>query len=223
MIITKIMLRFFLLFLLAFAWISGASASGLSKQDACSYPDGIHGESVYIYWPGKLVHVDEFLKKDGFLYYFIHTFPNKDSLVYYRDSGDTSFKNSGSYLASYDCARSKVKFYPNVRSLGGTAYGKFNWIADNYLSYSLVGNGRDPCATGPDTILDLRTMTNLRLDRLVGIPRSTTNVCVGRSAFKSIETGVLQFDIEEHHWDTEESFYSRYQYSLITRKLKKIR
>ena len=103
-------------------------ASGLSKQDACSYPDGIHDESVYIYWPGKIVHVGEFLKKDGFLYYFIHTFSSKDALVSYRDHGDMRTRNSGSYLASYDCTRSRVKFYPNVRTLGGTAYGKFRWV-----------------------------------------------------------------------------------------------
>lgn len=216
------MSRILLFLILIVSWISGASASSLSKQDACLYSDGIHKESVYIYWPGKFVHVSEFLKKDGFLYYFIHTFPNKESLVYYKDSGDTSFKNSGSYLASYDCARSKVKFYPNIQSRGGTAYGKFNWISGSYLSYSLVGKERDPCTTGPDTILDLRTMVNLRLDRLIGIPRSTANVCIGRSFFKTISDSLLQFDIEEHHWDTEESFYSRFQYNLLTKKLKKI-
>lgn len=216
------MIRSIVCFILISSWISIASATGLSKQDACDYPDGIHGDSIYIYWPGKLVHVSEFLKKDGVLYYFIHTFSDKNTLAYFRDSGDTSVRNAGSYLASYNCARSKVKFYPNVRSLGGTAYGKFNWISDSFLSYSLVGKERNPCTTGPDTILDLRTMTNLRLDRIPGIPRSTTDICVGRSYFKNISSSLLQFDIEEHHWATEESFYSRFQYNILTKKLKKI-
>lgn len=218
----KILLALFLLFpILSFA-------SGLSKQDACDYAEGIHQNEVYILWPGKFVRVDEFLKKDGFLYYFIHTFPDQKSLDGYRQNeGDPNaangyIRNTGSHFASFDCARSKVRFYPNIASVNGTAYGKLNWISGNILSYSLVGTSRDPCTTGPDTILDMTRMTNIRFDRFTGLPKSTKDICIGRSTFKNMAGGVIQFDIEEHHWDTDESFYSRYQYQFSIRKLKKI-
>jgi len=221
-LIRLIICTFFLLFpILTFA-------SGLSKQEACAYPEGIHREEVYIYWPWKIVQVDEFLKKDGFLYYFIHTFPDRDSLSYYRDIVSlssvtmSSVRNTGSYMASYDCARSKVKFYPNIRSLGGTAYGKMNWYNTKYLSYSLVGSDRDPCSVWPDSLLDLSTMTIFRLDRMSSMLRSTRDICIGRSMYKNINDQWIQFDIEEHHWDTEESFYSRYMYQFSNKKLKKI-
>lgn len=205
-------------------------ASWLSKQEACGYDDGIHREEVYVYWPGKIVQVDEFLKVNGFIYYFIHSFPDRDSLDAYNDirnntTTSTSFiRNSGSFFVSYDCARSKVKFHTNVRSLGGTAYGKINWFSNKYLSYSLVGADRDPCKTGPDTILDMSIMSNLRLDATIRwLPKTTKDICVGRSMYKLIDANTVQFDVEEHNWATEESFYSRFQYTLSTKKLKKIR
>jgi hypothetical protein len=40
--------------------------------------------------------------------------------------------------------------------------------------------------------------------------------------YKNVTNGVIQFDIEEYHRATEESFYSRYQYQINTRKIKKI-
>ena len=218
----KILLALFLLFpILSFA-------SGLSKQDACDYAEGIHQNEVYILWPGKFVRVDEFLKKDGFLYYFIHTFPDQKSLDGYRQNeGDPNaangyIRNTGSYLASFDCARSKVRFYSNISSSNGTTYGKMNWINGNILSYSLVRADRDPCTTGPDTILDMTRMMNMRFDRFAGLLRSTEDICIGRSMFKNVSNGVIQFDIEEHHWKSEESFYARYQYSFSIGKLKKI-
>lgn len=84
----KILFTLFLLFpTLTFA-------SGLSKQYACDYAEGIHQNEVYILWPGKFVRVDEFLKKDGFLYYFIHTFPDQKSLDGYRQNeGDPNAEN----------------------------------------------------------------------------------------------------------------------------------
>ena len=203
-------------------------ASSLSKQEACSYPDGIVRESVYILWPGKIVQVDEFVKKDGFLYYFINVFPDQETVDAYRANGNNadtrqiSVKNEGSFFASYDCSRSKVKFYSHIRSLGGTAYGKLNWIAGQYLSYSLIGRDRDPCTTWPDMILDMKTMTNLRFDTTMRLLKSSKKICVGRSMYKSIEDGKMQFDIEQYQRDTEESFYSRYQYQFSTKKLKKV-
>ena len=203
-------------------------ASSLTKQEACSYPEGIHAEEVYVLWPGKLVKVDEFLKKWGFIYYFIHTFPDQNSLDEYRANGDDPkiiggyIRNTGSYLVSFDCSRSKVKFHTNVRSLGGIAYGEFHWVSGNLLSYSLVWANRDPCKTGPDSILDMRTMIPLRIDTFQWIPRSTQEICVGRSMYRNVTDGVIQFDIEEYHRATEESFYSRYQYQINTRKIKKI-
>ena len=59
-------------------------ASSLSKQEACSYTDGIHREEVYVYWPGKQPQIDEFLKYDGKLYYFIQVLPDAKSLGNYR-------------------------------------------------------------------------------------------------------------------------------------------
>lgn len=172
--------------------------------------------------------MDEFLKKEGFLYYFIHTFSDQNGLDAYRyneanpNSANGYIKNTGSYLASFDCARSKVKFYPNIASVSSTAYGKLNWISGNTLSYSLVATNRNPCTTGPDTILDMTRMMNMRFDRFAGLLKSTEDICIGRSMFKNVSSGVIQFDIEEHHWKSEESFYARYQYSFSTGKLKKI-
>ncbi len=218
-----------IVFILIFLFLpSLAFASGLSKQEACAYPERIHQNEVYVLWPGKFVRVDEFLKKDGFLYYFIHTFPDQKSLDGYRQNegnpnAENGFiRNTGSYLASFDCARSKVRFYPNIASVNGTAYGQLNWISGNILSYSLVGTNRNPCTTGPDTILDMHRMVNMRIDRFTGLLKSTKNICIGRSTFKNMDDGVIQFDIEEHHWDTDESFYSRYQYQFSIKKLKKI-
>lgn len=218
-------LLFFLLFLLL---PTLTFASSLSKQEACAYPDGIVRESVYILWPGKIVQVDEFVKKDGFLYYFIHIFPDQEAVDTYRanannaDTRQSSVKNEGSFFASYDCSRSKVKFSSHIRSLEGTAYGKLNWIAGQYLSYSLIGRDRDPCTTWPDMILDMKTMTNLRFDTTMRLLKSSKNICVGRSMYKSLEDGKMQFDIEQYQRDTEESFYSRYQYQFSTKKLKKV-
>jgi hypothetical protein len=79
-----------LLFLIILLFPALTFASGMTKQDACSYRDGIHREEVYVLWPGKLPQIDEFLKQDGFLYYFIHTLPDSDSLSAYRDLGGTS-------------------------------------------------------------------------------------------------------------------------------------
>ncbi len=216
------------LFLIIVLFPVVASTAGMTKQDACSYPDGIYQEQLYILWPGKIVQVDEFVKKDGFLYYFINVFPDQETVDAYRanannaDTRHSSVKNDGSFLASYDCSRSKVKFYSNIRSLGGTAYGKLNWLAGRYLSYSLLSRGRDPCTTWPDMLIDMDRMTNLRLDKTMRFLRSTPNICIGRSMYKSVEDGKIQFDIEEYHRDTEESFYSRYQYQFTTKKLKKI-
>lgn len=223
MLSSRILILFTLLFFPTLSF-----ASGLTKQDACGYPLGIHQNEVYILWPGKFVRVDEFLKKEGFLYYFIHTFPDQQALDGYRkNEGNPNamngyIRNTGSYLASFDCSRSKVRFYSNISSSNGTTYGKLNWINGNILSYSLIRADRDPCTTGPDTILDMTRMVNMRFDRFTGLPKSTKDVCVGRSMFRNIENNAIQFDIEEHHWKTEESFYSRYQYSLTTKKIKKI-
>ncbi len=215
-----------LLFLFLFPFF--AFASWLSKQDACSRLDGIHREQVYILWPGKFVQVDEYLKHEGFLYYFIHVFPDQVTLDAYRKNGNNPeipgaiLRNDGSYLASYDCSRSKVKFYPQVRSFGGTAFGKLNWVLGNYLSYSLVGYDRNTCTTGPDDLLDMTRIARMRLDQMIALPKSSSTLCVGRSMYRALEDGRIQFDIEEYHTDTEESFYSRYQYQFTTKKLKKI-
>ncbi len=80
----------FLLFSTFFLFPALIFASGMTKQEACTYPDGIIREEVYVLWPGKLPQIDEFLKKDGFLYYFIHTFPDSNSLSAYRDTGNTA-------------------------------------------------------------------------------------------------------------------------------------
>jgi hypothetical protein len=113
-------LRFIALFIGFLILPSLTDAAGLTKQEACTYPEGIHKEQVYILWPGKIVQTDEFLKKDGFLYYFIHTFADRNSLRQYNqigNFGDGIIRNTGSYFVSFDCARSKVKFYPQIRSL----------------------------------------------------------------------------------------------------------
>ena len=219
-------MNFLLSFLLLLLFPTLTFASGMTKQEACEYPEGIAREEVYVLWPGKLPQIDGFLKKEGFLYYFIHTFSDRNTLSAYRDAGNTSWgfiRNTGSYLVSYDCTKSKVKFYPSIRSLGGTAYGKLNWISGNFLSYSLAWDERDPCKIWPDALLDIQSMAPLKIDRLSGLPRSTEAICIGRGAYKNIKDGIVQFDIEEHTWETEESFYSRYQYYLSTKKLKKIR
>ena len=73
------------LLLLIFLLIPSIShASSLSKQEACGYTDGIHREEVYVYWPGKQPQIDEFLKYDGKLYYFIQVLPDAKSLGNYR-------------------------------------------------------------------------------------------------------------------------------------------
>lgn len=163
------------------------SAAGMSKQDACAYPDGIHYEEVYVLWPGKLPQIDAFLKKNGFLYYFIHTFPDTESLAAYRDAGNRDMgiiKNTGSYFVSYECARSKVKFHTNIRSTEGTTYGKLHWIHGDILDYSLTPRSRRPCATPPDSLLALSTIKKLSPDTRKGIPRTTSKSCVARSQYK---------------------------------------
>jgi hypothetical protein len=221
-------MKFLLLFILSL-FPALAFASGMTKQEACAYPDGIHREEVYVLWPGKIVQIDEFLKKDGFLYYFIQSFPSWDMRDRYRSNGnnpETSYgyvRTAGSYFVSFDCTRSKVKFYPHIRSGVGTAFGRIHWISGQYLDFSLVGDGRDPCTTGPDSLLDLSTMALLRIDKLQSLPRSTTAICVGRSPYKNTQANTIQFDIEQYQHDTEESFYSRYQYHFSQKKLKKIR
>ncbi len=220
------MKKYFFFFLFFFLFPCFTLASWLTKQQACDYPTGLYDEEVYVLWPGKIPYIESFVKKDGFLYYFIHTFPDRDNERAYRDAGKVAgsyVKNSGSYFVSYDCARSKVKFHTAIRSLGGTSYGSWNWFSWRYLSYSLVPYDRDACSTPPDTLLDTLSMTALRLDRLLWLPRTTNLKCVGRSKYKPLDDGVVQFDIEEHIWKTEESFYSRYQYSLLNQKLRKIR
>lgn len=202
-----------------------ASAAGISKQDACAYPEGIHKQDMYILWTGEFAQVDEFLKRWNTLYYFIHTFPSQKNLDEYRINGRSSgnfIQNSGSYFVSFDCARSKVTFHKHIRALGGTAYGKLNWISWQYLSYSLVSANRDPCSVWPDTILDVSTLKVLPIDRIAGIPRTTRDVCVWRSMYRNRQDGTVQFDIEQHYWSSNESYYSRYEYRFTTKKLKKI-
>lgn len=179
-------MKFLLLFLIFFFPIL-ASAAGMSKPDACAYPDGIHYEEVYVLWPGKLPQIDAFLKKNGFLYYFIHTFADADSLAAYRDAGNRDLgiiRNTGSYFVSYDCTRSKVKFHPQVRSTEGTTYGKLHWIHGDILDYSLTPRTRRPCTTPPDSLLVLSTIKKLSPDTRKGIPRTTSKSCVARSQYK---------------------------------------
>ena len=111
-----------LLFLILILFPSFSFASGLLKSDACSYTDGIHRGELYIYWPGEYPQVDEFLKYKGKLYYFIHNFPSSEALAHYRKAGNSPYseygfiKNKGAFFVTFDCARSKVEFSPNLRS-----------------------------------------------------------------------------------------------------------
>lgn len=41
----------YLILLALFLFPTLSFASGLSKQDACAYPEGIHQNEVYILWP----------------------------------------------------------------------------------------------------------------------------------------------------------------------------
>lgn len=218
-----------LLLIFVFLFPALTSATSLLKNEACRYDDGIHRESLYVYWPGKYPTVDEFVKKNGKLHYFIQVFPTASSLDRYRTAGNSPYtnvgfiRNSGSYLVSYDCARSKVEFSPWIRSTRGDQYGNFNWIDGEYLSYSFPKlTAINTCKEWPDSILSLRSMINIPLS-FAWIPRSTGNICIARWPYKSLGNGKIQFDIEKHDTTTDESWYSRYQYEIITKKLRKIR
>lgn len=205
------------------------SATSLLKNEACSYEDGIHRESLYVYWPGKYPTVDEFVKKNGKLHYFIQVFPTASSLDRYRVAGNSPYstygfiKNSGSYLVSYDCARSKVEFSPYIRSTRWDQYGKFSWIDGDYLDYTFAKlTAMNTCYDWPDTVMSLLTLRNIPL-YFSGIPRSTKDVCIARWPYKSLGDGNIQFDIEKHDNTTDESWYSRYQYEISSKKLRKVR
>lgn len=213
------------LFLLVLIFPALSFAAGMTKQEACMYEDGIYREEVYVLWPDKLPQIDGFLKKNGFLYYFIHTFPDTESLAAYRDAGNRDLgyiKNTGSYFVSFDCARSKVKFYPSIRSIEWTTYGKLNWINGDYLDYSLVSRYHDPCITSPDALISVSNIKKLNPDKTRWLAHSNTLTCVARSPYKLISDGLIEWETEQQKRSTEESFYSKYQYTFLTNKLKKI-
>lgn len=214
---------FLALFLFCFPALS--FAAGMTKEEACAYPEGIHHAEVYVLWPGKLPQIDSFLKKEGFLYYFIHTFPDSDSLAAYRDAGNRDLgviKNTGSYFVSFDCARSRVKFYPSVRSIEGTTYGKLNWVYGDYLDYTLVPRLRNACIIAPDSLIRLSNMRKITPDKTYGIPRSNPAICVARSSYKATSPGVIEWETEQQDRVTKESFYTKYSYTFALEKVKKI-
>ena len=219
-----------LLFLILFLFPALTFASGISKQDACQYPDGIHREEMYIYWPGEYVQVDEFLKIGSKLRYFIHTFPARSSLDLYRASGNSPLTsggfiaNKGSYFVTYDCGRSKVEFSDTVRATDGLSYGKLNWIDDRYLDFSWIRSGNiNSCENIPDYIYDVYLNRYVIVGKRSELPHSGKNICVARSKYQNIAPGKIQFDIEKYDMATKESWYSRYQYQFSNKKLKKIR
>ena len=224
-------MKLFFLFIILFL-PSISHASSLSKQEACAYRDGIHREEVYVYWPGKQPQIDEFLKYDGKLYYFIQVLPDAKSLGSYRKAWNSPYtdvgfiRNSGSYFVTFDCARSKVDFSstPKMYSTRGDQYGRLNWIDGKYLSYSFpILGSRNTCRDWPDAIMDMSTMGDIAIERVSWMPRSTKDICVARWLYKSLPGGKLQFDLETHDILSGESWYSRYMYQIDTRKLKKIK
>ncbi len=206
------------------------SATSLLKNEACAYEDGIHHESLYVYWPGKYPTVDEFVKKDEKLHYFIQVFPTAESLDRYRKAGNSPYttygfiRNSGSYLVSFDCARSKVSFSTKIRSTKWDQYGSFNWIDGEYLSYSFPRLlSRNSCKQWPDSLVIFPDFYEIFAEAEKTYPKSTKDICYARSVYKSLGGEKVQFDIEKHDNKTNESWYSRYHYEMNTGKLKKIR
>ncbi len=219
-----------LLIFIILAFPTLAHATSLLKNDACTYPDGIHREELYIYWPGEYPQVDEFLKYQGKLYYFIHNFSSSEMLGRYRKAGNSPYseygfiKNKWAFFVTFDCARSKVTFSPTIRSASGDVYGKFYWLDRWYLSYSFLHLlKRNTCTTWPDTIVTVPAFSPIRIEKEKAYPKSTKSLCYARGPYKSLGDGRIQFDIEQHDQSTGESWFSRYQYQLDTKKLKKTR
>jgi hypothetical protein len=164
-------MKFLLLIILAF-FPTLTFAGGLMKQEACKYEEGIHWDPIYVYWPGELPRVDGFLKKDNKLYYFIHIFSSGKNIDQYVESDNNPYtkygfiRNKASYMVSYDCSRSKVKFLPYLRSTRGDQYGKFLWIDGDILSYSITShNPKSPCKFGDDIIMDMKTMARHQIEK----------------------------------------------------------
>jgi hypothetical protein len=88
-----------ILFCIAFVFIISpffpVGAVSLSKQEACAYPEGIHWDPIYVYWPGELPRVDGFLKKDNKLYYFIHIFFSGKNIDQYVESDNSPYTKYG--------------------------------------------------------------------------------------------------------------------------------
>lgn len=220
----------FFLFILLLAFPLFSHALGLMKTDACGYADGIHREELYIYWPDEHPQVDEFLKYKGKLYYFIHNFPSSEALARYRKAGNSPYseygfiRNKWAFFVTFDCARSKVEFSPTIRSTSGDMYGKFYWLDRTYLSYTFTHMlRRNTCTEWPDTLVSLPDFSPLLLEKERWYPKSTKDMCYARGPYKSLGDGRVQFDVERHDPSTGESWFSRYQYQIDTRKLKKIR
>lgn len=222
-------MKFFIsLFLLSIPSLIFASA--LSKQEACKYPDGIHWDPLYIYWPGELPRVDGFLKKDGFLYYFIHIFPSGSSLERYVINGNNPYtpkygfvRNKAAYFVSFHCSRSKVRFSPILRSFRWDQYGKLLWTEWKYVGYSITReNQKSSCKFADDTILDISTHTRKDIEKHPLYPHAWQGECITRTPFRYSKWWFVEFTLERRILKTQESYYTRYRYNLEEQSLEKL-
>lgn len=205
-------------------------ASGLSKQEACKYEEGIHWDPLYIYWPWELPRVDGFLKKDNKLYYFIHIFPSAKAINQYVESDNSPYskygfiKNKASYMVSFDCSRSKVKFLPYLRSTRGDQYGKFHWLDGDTLAYTITSyNAKSPCKYADDVIMNMSTMEKYPIETNPNYPIPPKGYCLMRAPYKNRGNSVVRFQIEKYKIETKESWFSLYEYDLKKQFLSQIR
>ncbi|GAB0174688.1 MAG: hypothetical protein HHAS10_05670 [Candidatus Altimarinota bacterium] len=222
-------MRSFLLFLCLLLFPSFVLASTLSKKEACSYPEGIHRDPLYIYWPGELPRVDGFLKKDNKLYYFIHIFPNTDAINRYIESDNSPYtkygfiSNKASYMVQYDCSRSRVKFLPYLRSTRGDQYGKFHWIDGDILSYTITSyNAKSSCKYADDIIMDMKTLERYKIENDKNYPNAPNGYCLTRTPYKNQGNMIVRFQVEKYKISTKESWFSLYEYDLKKKFLSQI-
>jgi hypothetical protein len=219
-----------LLLVLFFSFSQTSYAIGLLKKEACAYPEWIHRLPLYVYWPNELPHVDDFLKKDNKLYYFIHIFPSAEAINRYIESDNSPYtksgfiKNKASYMVTYDCSRGKVKFLPQLRSTRWDQYGKFHWLDGDILSYSITSyNAKDTCKFADDVIMDMKTLEKYPIEKSKNYPESSVWFCLTRTPYKNRGNGILRFQIEKYKIATKESWYSLYEYNLSKRILTQVR